>query len=129
MGRFVVPAIEEAFVAMVRKNGRLTESRMGIKVAAKSGLRSALGMVPIAWKLWRKGRLRLLRVERMQNPESLRGVLAAVEDRRPAPPRTGPPSAFPANTTPLPPIPETATPYATDSGNRRTPPSPRSALP
>jgi len=87
--RFVVPAIEEAFVAMVRKNGRLTESRMGIKVAAKSGLRSALGMVPIAWKLWRKGRLRLLRVERMQNPESLRGVLAAVEDRRPAPPRTG----------------------------------------
>ncbi len=82
--RFVVPAVEEAFIAMVRKNGRLTESRMGIKVVSKSGLRPALAMVPIAWKLMRKGRLRILHAERMDRPESLRIVLQALEDGRSA---------------------------------------------
>ncbi len=81
--RTAVPAIEEAFIRMVRKNGRLTESRMGITLARKSGVRYAIGMIPIAWRLMRKGRLRLLHVERMGSPESLRAVLAAVEVGRP----------------------------------------------
>jgi heterodisulfide reductase subunit C len=85
--RFVVPAIEEAFIEMVRKNGRLTESRMGLRVAGKSGLRYALAMVPIAWKLMRRGRLRLLHAERMENPESLRVALAAIENHGSSPAR------------------------------------------
>lgn len=89
--RFVVPAVEEAFVRMVRRNGRLTEGRMGIKVVSKSGLRATLGMVPVAWKLWRKGRLRLLHIERMEDPGSLRVVLEALETNRS-------PSAHPAKT-------------------------------
>ncbi len=79
--RFVVPAVEEAFVKMVRKNGRLTESRMGIKVVRKSGLRSGVAMFPIAWRLMRKHRMSLLHVERMQDPASLRAVLDALEPR------------------------------------------------
>jgi heterodisulfide reductase subunit C len=51
--RFVIPDIEEEFVKMVRKNGRLTESKMGIKVARKSGIGNLLSMVPLAWKLMR----------------------------------------------------------------------------
>lgn len=78
---FVVPAIEEAFVKMVRKNGRLTESRMGMKVVRKSGLRSGLTMFPIAWRLMRHRRMRFLHVERMQDPGSLRAVLDALEPR------------------------------------------------
>ena len=91
--RFVVPAVEDAFVHMVRKNGRLTEGRMGIKVVSKSGLRAAMRMVPVAWKLMRKGRLRLLHVERMEDPGSLRVVLGALEANRarPAPPEPAPP--------------------------------------
>lgn len=80
--RFVVPAVEEAFVKMVRKNGRLTESRMGIKVVSKSGPRSALAMLPIAWRLMRRHRMGLLHAERMRNPESLRKVLDALEEGR-----------------------------------------------
>lgn len=76
--RFVVPAVEEAFVKMVRKNGRLTESRMGIKVVRKSGVRSAFRMLPIAWRLMRKHRMQLLGVERMEDPASLRVVLDAL---------------------------------------------------
>ena len=90
--RFIVPAVEEAFVRMVRKNGRLTESRMGIKVVRKSGLRSGFAMLPIAWRLMRKHRMRFLHVERMQDPGSLRAVLDALE------PRHGPAASVPAAT-------------------------------
>ncbi len=78
--RFVVPAVEEAFVRMVRKNGRLTESRMGITVVRKSGLRSGLRLMPIAWRLMRKHRMNLLHVERMDDPASLRVVLDALQE-------------------------------------------------
>jgi len=78
--RFVVPAIEEAFVKMVCRNGRLTESRMGMKVARKSGLRYTVAMMPIAWRLMRKDRLRPLHVERMADPESLRKALATIKE-------------------------------------------------
>ena len=91
--RFVVPSIEEAFIKMVRRNGRLTESRMGMMVARKSGLRHAMGMLPIAWKLMRKDRLRPLHVERMKDPESLRVVLAGIEGARRAVATTKTPSA------------------------------------
>ena len=80
--RFVVPAVEEAFVKMVRRNGRLTESRMGITVVRKSGLRAGLAMLPIAWRLLRKHRMALLGVERMDNPSSLRAILDALPANR-----------------------------------------------
>ncbi len=80
--RFVVPAVEEAFVKMVRKNGRLTESRMGMTVIRKSGLRSGFAMLPIAWRLMRKHRTALLHAERMEDPGSLRAVLDALESGR-----------------------------------------------
>ncbi len=79
--RFIVPAVEEAFVKMVRKNGRLTESRMGIRVVRKSGVRSGFTMLPIAWRLMRKHRMSLFHVERMEDPSSLRAVLDALEPR------------------------------------------------
>lgn len=84
--RFVVPAVEEAFVKMVRKNGRLTESRMGMKVVRKSGLGSAFGMLRIAWRLMRKHRMHLMTVERMEDPSSLRVVLDALGPPRSAAP-------------------------------------------
>lgn len=87
--RFAVPAIEEAFVAMVRKNGRLTESRMGLKVAWRAGWRHAMSMVPIAWRLMRKGRLRPFHVERMPRPEELR-ILLAKDANHPAAKARGP---------------------------------------
>ena len=73
-------SIEEAFVKMVCRNGRLTESRMGMKVARKSGLRYTVAMLPVAWRLMRKGRLRPLHVERIADPESLRKALAAIKE-------------------------------------------------
>ncbi len=94
--RFVVPAVEEAFVKMVRKNGRLTESRMGIQVVRKSGLRSGFAMFPIAWRLWRRHRMRPLHVERMEDPSSLRAVLDALTPRNGSPSPLG--VASPART-------------------------------
>lgn len=90
--RFVVPAVEEAFVKMVRKNGRLTESRMGLTVVRKSGLRTGAAMLPIAWRLVRRHRMGLLHVERMANPGSLRAVLDALADGRSAAPTALPAS-------------------------------------
>jgi len=75
---FVIPRIEEAFVKMVRANGRLTESRMGMKVAFRNGLRPLASLVPVAWRLYRRGRLRPLHKERMRDPASLRAVLGAL---------------------------------------------------
>jgi len=86
--RFVIPDIEEEFVRMVRKNGRLTESKMGIKVARKSGIGNLLSMVPLAWKLMRHDRLKLFHTERMVNIDELRTVLEAME--------TGPRVTLPA---------------------------------
>lgn len=81
--RFIVPAIEEAFVAMVYRDGRLSEGRMGLKVARRSGLRNALSLIPTAWKLMRRGRLRILHRERMRDPSPLRKGLAELQ--RPIP--------------------------------------------
>ncbi|MDD1770380.1 MAG: hypothetical protein LUO79_04765 [Methanomassiliicoccales archaeon] len=77
--RFIIPAIEEEFVKMVKKNGRLTESRMGIKIARKSGMGNLLSMVPVAWKLMRHDRMKLFHTERMENINELRTIIAAME--------------------------------------------------
>lgn len=81
--RFVIPDIEDEFVKMVWKNGRLSEAKMGIKVARKSGLRNLISMVPLAWKLSRRNRLKLFHTERMANPEQLRIVLNAMQEHPP----------------------------------------------
>jgi quinone-modifying oxidoreductase subunit QmoC len=95
--RTVIPAIEDAFVKMVYKNGRLSESRMGIKVAWKSGIFNMMKMVKLAWKLFWKGRIKLLRPEKMENPKALRIVLDAITGKpvkipevHPLPPQTAP---------------------------------------
>jgi heterodisulfide reductase subunit C len=78
---FVVPAIEDAFVRMVSRNGRLSEGRMGMRVALRSGVRSAAATLPLAWKLRRRGRLRLLAAERMRDPGALVRVLGAMRPK------------------------------------------------
>lgn len=90
--RFIIPAIEEQFVKMVRKNGRLSEGKMGVKVAMKSGLGNMVSMIPMAWSLSRKKRLKLFHTERMDNPEQLRLVLdaMAVESRKKVPAKPAP---------------------------------------
>jgi len=77
--RFIIADIEEEFVKMVRKNGRLTESKMGIKVARKAGIGNLLSMVPLAWNLMRHDRLKLFHTERMTNVDELRTILRAME--------------------------------------------------
>lgn len=77
--RSIVPAIEEAFVAMVHRDGRLSEGRMGLKVATRSGLRNAFSLLPTAWKLMWRGRLRLLHRERMRDPTPLQRGLAELQ--------------------------------------------------
>jgi len=77
--RTIIPEIEQTIFKMVYKNGRLTESKVGMKVALKAGFLNLLSMVPIALKLRRKGRIKLLHTEKMAQPENLRAVLDLME--------------------------------------------------
>ena len=83
--RSLIPWVERTFVKMVHANGRLTESRMGMKIALRTGPRHWMSLAAMAWRLFRRGRLRPFHTERMRDPESLRAVLRALK----APPREG----------------------------------------
>ena len=80
--RLIIPAIEEKFVKMVRKNGCLSEGKMGVKVTMKSGPGNMISIIPMAWSLSKKQRLKLFHTEKMDNPEQLRPVLDACGSSR-----------------------------------------------
>jgi len=77
--RSLIPRIEKAFVRMVNANGRLTESRMGMKIALQTRLAGSASLLRVAWRLFRRGRLRPFHTERMRHPKALQTVLRAVK--------------------------------------------------
>ncbi|APF18668.1 4Fe-4S dicluster domain-containing protein [Caldithrix abyssi] len=76
--RFAIPILARSFVNMVKKNGRITESRLVMTLALKIGLLHLLRMAPLGWSLMRAGRLSLKK-EQVQNKEQIKTMLKAVE--------------------------------------------------
>src|SRR3972149_52761 len=67
--RSLIPRIEKAFVRMVNANGRLTESRMGMKIALQTGL---AGLPPPrgGWVCSGRGRSRPFHRARRRHPRA-----------------------------------------------------------
>jgi len=57
--RFAIPVMAEQFSRMVRREGRITESWLILKVFLRTAIWRLLGMSSLGWKLFRTGRMGL----------------------------------------------------------------------
>ncbi len=76
--KFAIPVLARAFVKMVRKYGRTTESWLVVKLAMKTGIIGLFGMAPLGMRLLRTGRMRFGR-EKVQNREQIEKIFKALE--------------------------------------------------
>jgi heterodisulfide reductase subunit C len=77
-GRFPVIALSEEFVNVVRRYGRSSEPRLLARYYLRAGPLKALRNAGLAWRLWRRGRLRL-GVRRISALEDLRRIMQRAE--------------------------------------------------
>ena len=77
--RFPIPVLAHEFSAMVRKNGRITELLLVMRLFAKTSWKAALGNWRMGLDLFRTGRLSIT-PERIQRREELTRMLDAVDD-------------------------------------------------
>ncbi len=77
--KFPIPVLAHEFSAMVRKNGRITELLLVMRLFAKTSWRAALGNWRMGWDLFRTGRLSL-KPERIERRQELARMLDAVND-------------------------------------------------
>lgn len=75
---FPIPVLAREFSAMVRKNGRITELLLVMRLFLKTNWRAALGNWRMGLDLWKTKRVSLS-VERMQRPADIARMLDAVE--------------------------------------------------
>lgn len=73
-----IPALSKEFHSMVSKTGRVSESRLVMRLYLKSKPLRLLGMRKLGLKLMRTGRMSL-KSESMRNPNSLQKVLRGTE--------------------------------------------------
>ncbi len=79
--RFPIPVLAREFSNMVRKNGRITELLLVMKLFMKTSWLAALGNWRMGIDLFRTGRLSLT-TERIRKPEDLERMLAAVDAKK-----------------------------------------------
>ncbi|MCW5940599.1 MAG: 4Fe-4S dicluster domain-containing protein [Fimbriimonadaceae bacterium] len=75
--KFTIPILAREFYAMVKANGRVSESRLVQRLFMKTQPTRFLGMGRLGMKLMKTGRFSN-KVERMRNPEGLRRALEAL---------------------------------------------------
>lgn len=77
--RFPIPVLAREFSAMVRKNGRITEMLLVIRLFLKTSWKAALGNWRMGLDLQKTGRLSFKR-ERIERREELAKMIDAVND-------------------------------------------------
>jgi quinone-modifying oxidoreductase, subunit QmoC len=75
--RFITPVMTRAFVDMIRRRGRSTESWISLKLYLKTRPGELLRNAPVGSRLVRQGRLGLRR-ESIRSPDELRTMLEAM---------------------------------------------------
>lgn len=82
--RFPVYVLSETFVQQIKKYGRNHEAELLRKYFLRTGIRRLFKQVPLASKLWQRGRIRL-RPQRIKGIDGLRRIIARAEqfDRPP----------------------------------------------
>jgi heterodisulfide reductase subunit C len=76
--RYPVFALAESFVDVVTRYGRNNEPRLMARYFLRAGPLKALGPAGLAWRLWRRGRLRL-GASRVRGLAELRRILTRAE--------------------------------------------------
>jgi heterodisulfide reductase subunit C len=76
-------AMAETFVGLIHKYGRSADAELIARYILRTQPASALSMIPLGWKLLRKGRISL-RTDRVAGIAQLRKMLAAMEKENPS---------------------------------------------
>jgi len=76
--RFAIPVLAREFSRMIRGSGRITESRLVVRVFLKTAIWRLLGFSHLGLKLFRTGRMRLAR-EKIHRQGEIGVLLDAVE--------------------------------------------------
>jgi heterodisulfide reductase subunit C len=76
--RAKAPVVSKLFVDLVDKNGRISEVELVSKFMIKTNPLAALGMMPRAWRLFRRGRMPLI-PHRIKGVEELKKSASAIE--------------------------------------------------
>jgi heterodisulfide reductase subunit C len=79
--RFPIAVMARQFARMVDKSGRVTESRLMIKVCLRTAVVRLLGMTRIGWGLLRTGRMKFGR-EKIEGQADLVRILESVRNTR-----------------------------------------------
>ncbi len=83
--RFPIPVLAREFSEMVKRQGRITELLLVMKLFLKTSWLTAMGNWRLGWDLWKTGRLSL-RTERIDRREELSHLFNAVEANKGAKP-------------------------------------------
>ncbi len=76
--KFSIPILARLFTNTIRKNGRITESWLVVKLAMKTRLSSLIAMIPLGANLLRTGRMRF-DTEKIKNRKQIRKIFKALE--------------------------------------------------
>jgi quinone-modifying oxidoreductase subunit QmoC len=76
--KFSIPILARLFTNTIRKNGRITESWLVVKLAMKTRLSSLIAMIPLGANLLRTGRMRF-GTEKIKNRKQIRKIFKALE--------------------------------------------------
>ncbi len=79
--RFPIPELARDFAAMVRGSGRITESRLVLRVFLKTAVWRLFGMWKMGLKLFRTGRMRLTR-EKVGRRHEIQVLLDSVDSTK-----------------------------------------------
>jgi quinone-modifying oxidoreductase subunit QmoC len=77
--RFPTPILAEEFFRSVKNNGRTTESRMLMRLFARTNPFKALKQAGLGWNLFRRGRMGL-GSEKIKNIDELQKIMSALEN-------------------------------------------------
>jgi quinone-modifying oxidoreductase, subunit QmoC len=75
--RFAIPELAREFSKMIRRSGRITESRLVLRVFLKTAIWRLFGFSKLGLKLLRTGRMRFAR-EKVQHQQEIIALLNAV---------------------------------------------------
>ena len=78
--RFSVPILVKEFFNLIRTNGRNNETTLILRLYLKTNILKIFKQIPIGWRLWTHGRLKL-RSDRIKNKRQFQALLKAVEEK------------------------------------------------
>jgi len=79
--RFAIPVLAREFSRMIRGSGRITESRLVMRVFFKTAIWRMIGFSKLGMQLMRTGRMRLRR-EKVEHRGDIAALLSAVDGMR-----------------------------------------------